>query len=206
MERKAAFQLSLGFIIAVVFSIVLLSLALTWLRGTIEGIIGLTDDLTQEAQSQLRESFRATATSFAIWPSQYSLAPSKGLRMSAGIENDAPDGKDHLFVINVLPAAADDNVLAAKGCVTFEACATLQQEMSQWATFDSTAGKIQINSFGFKFIEVRPVAEAVKGTYIYNVVSCYDKVLGSTPVSSGCIPISDNLWGGSAQQLIISIV
>ena len=85
MERKAAFQMSLGFIIAVVFAIVLLSLALTWLRGTIENIIGLTDDLTQQAQAQLRESFTSTATSFAVWPNQYNLNPGKGLKMSAGI-------------------------------------------------------------------------------------------------------------------------
>lgn len=205
MERKAAFQMSMGFIIAVVFAIVLLSLALTWLRGMMDGLMGITDDLTQEAQANLRDAFRETATSFAVWPNQYNLDPGKGLRMSAGIENDAIDGKDHKFVINVVPATADEKIVSIKGCTNFETCTTLKEEMKTWATFDKSVGLIQINSVGFKFVEIRPQADAIKGTYMFNVVACYDKVIGSEPSSSTCTQLSDNLWGGSAKPVLISI-
>lgn len=208
MERKAAFQLSLGFIIAVVFAIVLLSLSLTWLRGMIENIMGITDDLTQEAQTSLRDAFRGgAASSFAVWPSQYNLPPGKGLRMSAGIENDAIDGRDHQFVINIVPVSASDNVLTTKKCdiESFRNC-QLYDELKKWVTFDRTAGVVQINAVGFKYIEVRPTANAVKGTYLFNIVSCYDEVVSSTPTSSGCLQTSENLWGGSAQQLLISVI
>jgi hypothetical protein len=219
MERKAAFQMSLGFIIAVVFAIVLLALSLTWLRGMIENIMGITDDLTQEAQSSLRDAFRETSTSFAIWPSQYNLNPGKGLRMSAGIENDAPDSKDHKFVINVIPVSASDQVLSVYGCNDFDTCSvggtTLRQKMLKWVTFDRTAGLIKINSVGFKFIEVRPDANAPQGTYLFNVVACYEcksdlggrlTCASEPPSSASCLTNSDYLWGGSAQQLLISVV
>lgn len=198
--------MSLGFIIAVVFAIVLLSLALTWLRGMIENIIGITDDLTQQAQSNLRKAFEETQSSFAVWPSQYNLKPGKGLRMSAGIENDATDGKDHIFVINVIPVNADDNVLSAKGCTVFGRSCKLYDDLVKWITFDKTTGIIKVNSVGFKFIEIRPSNDAVKGTYLFNVIACYNQVAGSTPSSAGCTETSDNLWGGSAQQLIISVI
>jgi len=206
MERKAAFQMSLGFIIAVVFAIVLLSLALTWLRGLIENVTGITTDLTQEAKGILRDSLKTTGSNFAVYPTQYSLEPDRGLRMSAGIENDAVDGNPHQFVINVVPAATSENVLVVNGCSDFDSCPTLKQEMVKWLTFDSSAGTIQRNEIGDKFIEIRPAADTVKGTYIFNVVACYDKVLGDTPISSTCTQISDNIWGGSAQQFLISVI
>ena len=200
--------MSLGFIIAVVFAIVLLSLALTWLRGTIDQIMGLSDDLTQEAQSTLRDSFRSTSSSFAVWPSQYSLTPGKELRMSAGIENDATDGQPHKFVINVLPASADSNVLSIEcGSTPFSNCDALKDKMTSWATFDTSAGLIQINAVGFKFINVRPSSDAVKGTYIFNVVACYDATINmGAPQYFQCNAEHENLWGGSAQQVLISVV
>ncbi|MBI4021123.1 MAG: hypothetical protein HY369_02685 [Candidatus Aenigmarchaeota archaeon] len=206
MRRKGDFQMSLGFIIAVVFSIVLLSLALTWLSGLIGGVVGLTDDLTQEAQSTLRDAFRGgTASSFAVWPSQYKLDAGKSLKMSAGIENDAIDGKDHKFVINVRPAIADQNVLLAKCGGGETLCPVLEADLKKWVTFDFGVGTIAINEVGFKFIEIRPPGDAVKGTYIFNVVACYDELGSGTLTSASCTETSTNLWGGSAQQVIISV-
>lgn len=206
MTFKGDFQLSLGFIIAVVFAIVLLSLALTWLRGVFENVLGLTDDLTQEAHSTLRESFRTTSTDFAIWPSQYEVNPGKGLKMSAGIENDATDGLDHTFVINVIPVGVSDNICAGGGlnCPVPGGAGTLATSLRTWLTFDQTPGLIKINAVGFRFIEVRPANNAPKGTYIFNIVACYDKP-AAVPASASCTPTHPNLWGGSAQQLIISV-
>jgi hypothetical protein len=205
-QEKAAFQMSLGFIIAVVFAIVLLALALTWLRGMITGIEQLTKDLEQDAKTTLRNALTSTASDFGIYPNQYDLPTGYSLRMSAGIENDAGDGKDHKFVINVIPASAGDGVLNSKGCSDFGSCTSLKEEMKKWATFDDIATLIKINGIAFKFIEIRPQDNVVKGTYLFNVVSCYDKVIGADPVSANCKEDSSNLWGSSAQQLLLIIV
>lgn len=198
--------MSMGFIIALVFAIVLLSLALVWLQGLFGDLTGLTTDLTQEAQTILRDTFSQTSSSFGVWPPEYSLDPGRGLRLSAGIENDAGDGRDHLFVINVIPSSADDNILSANGCSAFETCPQLEEKMKSWVTFDKSAGIIQINTLGFKFIEVKPATDSVKGVYFFNVVACYDEVIGATPVSDLCTPVADNIWGGSAQPLLIRVV
>ena len=78
--------------------------------------------------------------------------------------------------------------------------------MLKWTTFSKAPATVTINAIHFPYIEVRPSSGAVKGTYLFNVVSCYDKVTGSTPSSANCKETSLNLWGGSAQQLLISVV
>lgn len=110
MPRKGAIELSLGFIVAVVFAVVLLSLAILWLNNLFPQLFSITDDLTQQAQSKIQETFQQTQNNFAIWPSKYDLVRTRELKMSAGIKNDAEDGQDHQFVINVIPAAASNTV------------------------------------------------------------------------------------------------
>ena len=206
-EQKAAFQMSLGFVIGLVFAIVLLSLALVWIRGVFEGFTGLTDDLTQQSQSALSDTFSTTTANFAVWPSNYELKPNTKLIMSAGIDNNAGDGQDHEFVINVIPAAASSNVLAARGCSTFDQCPLLKEEMAKWTTFVTSSTLVQISTQGYRDINIKPAADAVKGFYIFNVVACYDKGgTGSVPTSGNCVANSPSLWGGSAQQITITII
>jgi len=136
--KKGAFQLSLGFIIAVVFGIVMLTLLISWIQGTFTGIGGLTNDLTQQAQSSLRDAFRQTGSNFAVWPSQYELERGKGLRMSSAIENNAPDSLTHYFIVNVIPAAVSDNVCPG-GELTCAAPGggTMGDYMRKWVTVSS---------------------------------------------------------------------
>jgi hypothetical protein len=200
-KRYGAFQLSLGFIITVVFSIVLLSLALTWLRSVMGGISSLTDDLTQQAQTNLRETFRQTTNNFAIWPNQYDLKRGTELRLSAGIENDAADGEPHLYVINVIPAAVSDNVCPGGH---LEKCPEVVENMKRWLTFFRSVKMVNPNYIDYIPITVRPDENAKKGIYMFHVACCYDKD-GIPPVSEKCMPDSENLWGGSASTLLISV-
>jgi hypothetical protein len=200
--KHGAFQLSLGFIITVVFAIVLLSLGLTWLRTTIGGITTLTDDLTQQAQTNLRDTFRQTTNNFAIWPNEYELARGKELKFSAGIENDAVDGKTHKYVINVIPVAVSDNICAG-GDV--KKCPEVEQEMKKWLTYYRGIKTITPNYIDYIPITVKPTENAKKGTYMFHVVCCYDKD-DKEPSSDNCLPDSENIWGGSAQTLVLSIV
>jgi len=201
MPKKGAIELSLGFIVAVVFAVVLLSLAILWLQGIIGNIGGLTDDLTQQAQSKLQETFQNTQNNFAIWPDRYSLDRNKELKMSAGIKNDAEDGQNHQFIINVVPAAASRTPCPSgdiSSC-TAPGGTSLKDFMQGWASWDSEAGIVQINRVGYRTISIKVPSNAVSGTYIFNIVACMDM----TPYSA-CTAQTLN-WGGSAQQLTITV-
>ena len=110
MPRKGAIELSLGFIVAVVFAVVLLSLAILWLNNLFPQLFSITDDMFQQAQTKIQETFQNSQNNFAVWPPKYDLARGRELKMAAGIENDASDSDTHRFVINVIPATASDSV------------------------------------------------------------------------------------------------
>lgn len=199
--RKAAIQLSLGFIVAVVFAVVLLSLALTWLHGIFGGFTTITDDLTQQAQNKLIETFERTNSNFAVWPNRYTLKRGKGVKFSVGIRNNAEDGLDHTFVINIIPAAASKDV-CPEGDVRYCSAPggeSLYDFMLDWVTWDRSSSVIQINSVGYKTIEIRPDSNARLGTYIFNIVACKDM-----SSYTSCTPQTLN-WGGSAKQFTLTL-
>jgi len=201
MERKAAIQLSLGFIVAVVFAVVLLSLSLTWLQGIFAGFTGITNDLTQQAQNKLRQTFEETNSNFAIWPNRYDLKRGEELKMSAGIKNNAEDGLSHMFVINIIPATASKSVCPGgdvNSCLA-PGGKTLYEEMLTWVTWDMSSSVIQINQVGYKTISIKPDSQAKLGTYIFNVVACKDM-----SNYQQCTPETLN-WGGASQQLAITL-
>jgi hypothetical protein len=201
MPRKGAIELSLGFIVAVVFAVVLLSLAIYWLNQVMGGIGGLTDDLTQQAQSKLQETFQSSQNNFAIWPDRYSLDKGRELKMSAGIKNDADDGEPHRFVINVIPAAASQGPCPGGDLAS---CPTVKSSMEDWVTGFTGPVLIQSNKLGYRTISVKIPNNAVSGTYIFNVVACGDIQPDPITSSLACTETTLN-WGSSAQQLTITV-
>lgn len=206
-NEKGAFQMSMGFIIAVVFAIVLLSLTLAWVRGLFGGVTSLTEDLTQQAQSNLRDAFRETGSNFAVWPNQYALDRGTGVKLSSGIENDAPDGLTHYFKINVLPSAVSNDVLTASGCTSLDACPVLKQNLPTWITVNPTANPGVIGQVLFSPIDVTVPANAMSGTYIFSVYACYDG--SSTNPSAAQVPANcdattpaQNVWANPVQLVI----
>jgi len=204
--------MSLGFIVTVVFAIVMLSLALTWLRGMIGGITGVTEDLTQQAQSNLRDAFRETGANFAVWPSQYELDRGAGIIMQAGLENDAPDGSSHYFKINVAPSAVSEGVCsggdpASAGC-TGPGGQNMVDYMNTWITFDRGPSTVAINTVGFKRLDITIPSEARSGTYMFNVLACYDATANPTmtDVPAVCDPLTtpiNKFWGNPQPVVII---
>lgn len=184
-ERAGDFQLSLGLIVTVVFAVVLLSLAVLWIQGVFPGLSGVTDDLLQDSKAKIRETFSTSNENFAIWPNQHNLAPGKSLRMLAGIKNNAPDGRDHEFVINVIPVRASTCAQGDQACL---------DEVAGWLTYDDTRSIVLIGDIGEKTIELRVPQNAVQGTYLFNVVVCssFNKQsnadVGSAPESGSCVP------------------
>jgi hypothetical protein len=196
MPKKGAIELSLGFIVTVVFAVVLLSLAIMWLNNLFPQLFGITDDLTQQAQSKIQETFQQSQNNFAIWPAKYDLAKGRELKLSAGIKNDAADSQNHQFVINVMPAAASDTVCPGGN---LDSCESVKSAMLKWVSWDKQSSTIQANKVGYRTITVKP-ENAVSGTYIYNVVSCMEPIT----TYQGCTLQTLN-WGGSSQQFSVTL-
>jgi uncharacterized protein YbdZ (MbtH family) len=194
---KGAFQLSLGFIIGVVFAIILLSLAIIWIQGLIGNITGLTTDLTNQAHTSIVETFENTNEDFAIWPPEYKMPAGSTLKMAAGIKNDAPDGQAHSFVINVLseevPAGVNKNFV------------------NNWIKFIKSPKTIAIGRHDEIPITFEIPNNAIKGVYLFRVVSCYDQDFSGNPVALGptsyqtCQSTSTNMWGPAAQDFVLTV-
>jgi len=159
------------------------------------------DDLTLQAQSKLQETFQNTQNNFAIWPDRYNLDRDRGLRMSAGIKNDAYDGQNHQFVINIVPTAASRSPCASGDITscTNSAGTSLKEFMQGWVLWDKQPGIVQINMTGYKTISVTVPENAVSGTYIFNVIACMD-----VSSYSECTLQTFN-WGTNPQQLTITV-
>lgn len=197
MNRKGAIQLSLGFIVAVVFAVVLLSLAVTWLRDIVGGIGTLTDDLTQKAHDTLSETFNTGLTNFAVYPGEYKLQPGRGVKLSVGVKNDDRDGEVHGFVIHVYPAMASSDVISSYACTSFAACSDLQTDMVKWITYPFEKYTIQPNLFKFWDVSITVPNNIRKGIYQYDLVACEDMDFSS------CDRATTN-WG-STQALTITV-
>ncbi len=189
MERKAAMQMSLGFIIAVVFAVVLLSLAIVWLRGMMENVGGLTIDLTQQARNELSDTFKQTRSNFAIWPKRQDMERGKTLVLSAGVKNNDPDANNKWFYVDVECAAADSPVSNAKAMA------------EDWITVPETAAFAKSNDVVYRDITINVPNDAPEGNYIFDVIVCH---WDSSPSSLSCDSSSNNLWA-SQQPLTITI-
>ncbi|MCD6590850.1 MAG: hypothetical protein J7K72_02665 [Candidatus Aenigmarchaeota archaeon] len=190
-SKKGAIQLSLGFIITIVFAVVLLSLAITWLRSTITGISGLTVDLTQQAQSEIAKTFQNTQKNFAIWPSRYELHPGSELIMAAGIKNNDEEGRTLYFVINMKLTSTDANV-------------DEDEVNTEWITVPQVATKIDPAATATRDIAVKVPSNAPQGSYLFDVYACYGTSASEAGNTKDCDINSPNLWS-SPQPVTINV-
>jgi hypothetical protein len=158
MARKAAIQMSLGFIVAIVFAVVFLSLAIVWVNQFMGQISPLTDDLIQDARVQIRDTFSKTDTYFSVYPQEWDLARGKTLNMLAGVINKESDSQTHNFVINVISTKPDETA----GWIDDS-----EFRMVQPVPFS------QIGEFP---ITITPESSAPAGTYTFYVIACIDPI------------------------------
>ncbi len=209
--KKGAIQLSLGFIVVVVFAVILLSLAIVWLQQTMGSVGGLTTDLTQQSSAKIQEIFGETGDNFAVWPSSYTLTAGKGIKLLAGIKNNARDSYDHRYVINVLPSTVSNEV-CAEGDIdscTVSGGTSLSDYMKTWVTFDKNKNPIKQGSSYSPWIEIKVPVDARKGTYMFSVFCCYEgeNQQSGAPDYDDCNSDVDlgKLWGGSAKSIILTV-
>jgi hypothetical protein len=190
-NRKGAIELSLGFIITVVFAVVLLSLAIFWLRSFFISLEPLTVDLTQQAQSEIAKTFQNTDKNFAVWPSRYTIQPSNKLIMAAGIRNNDKEGRDLYYVVNMKATSTDTT-------------ADLAKINSDWVLVPGLATKVDASSSATRDMSLNIPSDAPQGNYLFDVYACYGTSATEAGEPSDCDIQSSNVWG-SPQPVTITI-
>ncbi len=85
------------------------------------------------------------------------------------------DEKKHKFIARVHPSAANFDVMAAYQCQHFTTCDSLISDMNGFVNQPETPIDVNHTFVGLYKIEIRITSNAVKGTYMYNMVACEDK-------------------------------
>jgi hypothetical protein len=176
---KGAIEMSIGFIVAIVFAVVLLSLFIAWMQGFFGQINVITDDLTQEASVRLKDTFRKTESNFAIYPNEWTLDRGHELKLLAGIVNRDSDSQRHNFVVNVIPT----DPATANWFDTNDFNKPLPVEFGADVEFPIT---------------ITPTG-ALQKTYVFYIIACKDKSF------SQCQTVNDQNYGGSPQYLRITM-
>jgi len=199
-HRKGAFQLSLGFIIGVVFAIVLLSLAVLWIQGLIAGIEDISGDMIQQADQKLSETFQQTDQNYAVWPNSYETPPGKKIAVSAGLKNNAMDGGRHSFLVNV-------DIQSVPSTVT-------STEVEAWMDWAKNSKTVNPNEHTQIPIHISIPHGAKSGTYIFRITGCSECKEPRCPIggsasssitTSMCTPNSDYVWGAAAEDFVLIV-
>ena len=175
--KKGAIELSLGFIVMIVFAVVLLSLAIVWLRGMMENITGLTDTQISSANAELDEVFQRQLTFFALSKNLINNPPaqrSKAYPISVGYKNNLDtskldaDGYAYFAVDVEAVGGPDDNKLS--DYQKWIKCSP----KSIWVQKGDTIGRIMCS-----FVAD---ASADAGTYSYMFSGC----TATSEITDGC--------------------
>lgn len=191
--QKGAFELSMSFIITIVFAVVMLTLALTWLQGYFQQTNDMSDQLFKQGQTKLQNLFAEGTDNFYIWPDRYDLELSKDTKLAfaVGLKNDADDGENHKFAVNVYATQVPAGMTVAG--------------VNKWVEFDRTAKTITIGDADpTRKVSLTVPKNAKKGNYFFQVAACWD-MDGKAPTSSACNGDSDNIWGGSAKEFLLTV-
>ena len=187
MKRKGAIQMSLGFIVAVVFAVVLLSLAIIWIRGMFADVNIVVQDMTRQAQEELGKVFSETTSNFAVRPSRPEVRRGTQLIVQAGLKNNDPSGKDLYFVTHIKAADTNTNVPVST--------------MDTWVT-QSTETFAGPNNLAYRDVIITIPYNAETGAYMFDVFSCSSETSGLSV--TGCQIDSPNKWG-TPQTLTVMV-
>lgn len=194
-KKKGAIQLSLGFIVTIVFAVVLLSLAIVWLRSMMESIQGLTESQIANAKAELDDVFETQQTVFALSRNQIDNPPAvrgKAYAVGVGFKNNM--NIEMLNPDNIAYFATDVTAIGGPGGTErIEEYRTWIDCVPNyiWVQKGDIVGKI-VCSFAAP-------QSADAGTYTYLFEGCTSK----TEIIGGC---ADNMkFGGAPLSLQIVI-
>jgi len=186
-KKKGAIELSLGFIVTVVFAVVLLSLAIVWIRGMFINIDVIAVDMTRQAQEEISKTFSETSSNFAVRPARPDVIRGTKLIVQAGLKNNDPSGKSLNFVVNI--KAGNTNTQVTK------------EKMATWIT-QATETYAGPNEIAYRDIIITIPKDAETGSYMFDVFACASET--SAPTQSSCDTTSSSRWG-VPQTLTINV-
>lgn len=178
-QRKGAFQVSMGFIIAVVFAVVLLSLALSWLSGFMGQIGDVTHKVTDVARTELINKIAQTGATVGIAaPPVTSWQRGETGSFAVGIKNKFTD-QSKTFFINVYLEQLGGSLAGTQA-------SSMANDVSRWLTY-STTEFVEAGGSTTSDLIMKPDASAKAGIYKFRVLVCESQpctTLEATPESS----------------------
>jgi hypothetical protein len=169
MAKKAAFQMSLGFIVAIVLSVTLLILSISWLNSMFSSITDITDKVTTQAHEELAKNLQSGKAKVGMTiPDKVKQDRSKEGKFEVGIKNQ--DYDDQCFILRISLAAVDEGVKAAEcgagagaGCIT-----QLQSEVNKWFTYFPPQW-IEAQNVNYKVVSTRIDPQTLPGSYLFKI-------------------------------------
>ena len=93
MQKKGAIEFSMTTIMVIIIGVVVLALALAWVRGTFKDISGITEEAFEGAKEQLRAEL-TSQDPLGISPSTLSLKSGESTTVAVGFLNGLSPAKD----------------------------------------------------------------------------------------------------------------
>jgi len=192
--------MSMGFIVAIVFAVILLSLAITWIQGLFVQIRELTYETTDIAKENLLDNIAKTGKNVGLAaPAVSEWRRGETGSYAIGIRNDQTD-KENTYYANVY-------LDSAGGGLTFSS--VLADEVNQWLT-EIPPRFIPAGESDTVDIVIKPFADAQLGIYTFTVAVCKEELGGhrgdchSISISNpDFVDRSPNLYGTATFNLEI---
>lgn len=165
MNKKGAFQLSLGLIVTVVVAVVLLSFLIMWLQGMFSDIPKLTHQVTELAQQKLMSDLSQTGEKVGIAaPAVTAWQRGETGSFALGIMNKYTD-KDMKFYINVY-------LEELGGDLSGTPVGAKKGETDKWLTYFSSEFVEKGKSKATNIIIKPPASGTDTGIYLFRAVVC----------------------------------
>ncbi len=193
--KKGAFQLSLGFIVAVVFAVILLSLSLTWLQGIFDPLSTITHKTTDIAMQKLLQELASQNKRVGIAaPSVTKWKKGETGAYTLGIRNEDTD-KSNTYYVNVY-------LEAIGGGLDPSQLSRLKDEVKSWITLSPPSIDIEPNGRDKVDIIIKPSPTSPPGIYSFRAAVCTNyrdaNDCHATSPSIGYSTPSSSLYGSAS--------
>ncbi len=193
-QRKAAFELSMGFIITVIFAVVLLTLALLFIQGFFGSLNDQREKWKQLADQELESAFAESEVGFHISPDRIEEERNTFVSVTAGIKNSAQDGGSHKYTVNIIVQNAPDGVS--------------ERTVERWIEYEPSIFTITPNGNKKTPIDIKIPSDAKAGSYSFEIIACTDTTPDGRRAqlsAESCNPNSPNIWGGSSKTFTLRV-
>jgi len=165
VKRKGAFQLSLGFIVAVVFAVILLSLSLTWLQSIFDPLGTITHKTTDIAMQNLLEELASGNKKVGIAsPAVTEWKKGETGSYALGIKNEDTD-RGNTYYINVYLETVGGDLSPSQ-------LTSLKDDVISWITLSPPTIDIDAGQRDTVNILIKPSTTTFSGIYSFRTAVC----------------------------------